>query len=74
MSKCGQVWSTPMPDTGLTPYIVALIRHPDIMNACPIKAASRFNIRVDHAREYLNRERERRHMPVIQPDLFGEAA
>ena len=45
---------------GLTDYLVELIRHPDLTRADPVKAAERYGIRLEWARYYLGRERERR--------------
>ena len=47
-------------DMGLTNYIIALIKHPDLARADPVKAAARYGIKLEWAVEYLNRERERR--------------
>ena len=45
---------------GLTPYILTLLKHPDLARADPVKAADMFGIKLEWAVEYLNRERERR--------------
>src|SRR3546814_1453708 len=44
----------------LTSYILALIKHPDIANACPERAARHYGLPVAWTREYLRREIERR--------------
>lgn len=44
----------------LTDYIIALIKHPDIKRADPVKAAERFGVRLDWARYYLGVEISRR--------------
>lgn len=44
----------------LTDYIIALMRHPDIRKADPVKAAAKYGIREDWARWYLSREIARR--------------
>ena len=47
-------------DMGLTNYIVALIKHPDLTRADPGKAAAMYGIKLEWAEEFLRRERERR--------------
>lgn len=44
----------------LTDLLIALIKHPDIRKACPIKASTKFNIREDWCHYYINQERQRR--------------
>jgi hypothetical protein len=47
-------------ETGITPFILALIHHPDITRADPLKGAERFGIPIAWAEHYLRTERERR--------------
>ena len=49
----------------LTDYIVALMRHPDLGNACPTKAAQHYGLREDITRYYLEQEKHRRQSPGI---------
>ena len=43
-----------------TDYIIALMRHPDLGNACPTKAAQHYGLREDITRYYLDQEKHRR--------------
>ena len=51
-----------MHETGLTPYIIALFKHQRITAVDPVVGAAKFQIPESWAREYLNRELERRGM------------